>query len=257
MNKLHIKNNKIIKQDIDSSIKISIKEGIYDILKIELHILKDTTLEFIDFSDTSKLDIKIYVDSNITFNLYEGRNAKKSKIQNKFYVQENSVVNVERLYQIKHAKQLDLIFLNETNAMVNINFINVALDQGKYDIISYHNACKTKFIIKNRGVTLKKGSLSYHVTGIVYNGTKGCVVDQNNRILTLNDEKNLIKPVLLIEEEDVIANHSAYIGSIKPEELFYLTSRGLSSSEATNLIVKGYIQTTNDSLQNIVDVNWG
>ena len=88
MNKLHIKNNKIIKQDIDSSIKISIKEGIYDILKIELHILKDTTLEFIDFSDTSKLDIKIYVDSNITFNLYEGRNTKKSKIQNKFYVQE-------------------------------------------------------------------------------------------------------------------------------------------------------------------------
>lgn len=251
MNKIYIKNNQIT-SNLNNDLKLTY-ENTFDILKIKIHVNKNTTLELLDIGDTSKLDIKIYIEKNKTLNLIEGRRVNKSKIQNKYFLKENSILNIERLYQIKEAKQMDLIFLNEPKANVSINFTNISLGKGKYSLISYHNASLTNFDIKNRGVTLKKGSIEYHITGIVYNNMKKCVINQNNRILALNNEKNIIKPVLLIEEEDVIANHSAHIGSISDKEMFYFLSRGISIEQATNLILQGYIKNTNESLQKIIE----
>ena len=251
MNKIYIKDNQIT-TEINDDINITY-ENILDILKINIHINQNTTLELLDIGLESKLDIKIYIEKDKTLNLIEGRRVLKSKIQNKYFLKENSTLNIERLYQVNEAKQMDLIFLNEPKATAKIEFTNIALDKGKYSLISYHNASLTNFYIKNRGVSLKKGSLEYRITGIVYNNMKKCIIDQNNRILSLNDNKNLIKPILLIEEEDVVANHSAYIGSVSDEELFYFLSRGISKEQATNLILQGYINTTNESLQKIIE----
>ena len=40
---------------------------------------------------------------------------------------------------------------------------------------------------------------------------------------------------------DVIANHSAFIGTFKDEELFYLQSRGIPVDEASKLLIKGFL----------------
>lgn len=50
------------------------------------------------------------------------------------------------------------------------------------------------------------------------------------------------KPNLEIFADDVKASHGSTTGSVDPNHLFYLTSRGLSKKEAKNLLVQGFIQ---------------
>ena len=49
-------------------------------------------------------------------------------------------------------------------------------------------------------------------------------------------------PYLEIAEQDVSIGHEASVSRIGEEQLFYLTSRGLSESEASTMIVNGFIE---------------
>jgi Fe-S cluster assembly protein SufB len=49
-------------------------------------------------------------------------------------------------------------------------------------------------------------------------------------------------PYLEIEEQDVTIGHEASVSRIGEEQLFYLTSRGLSEAEASTMIVSGFIE---------------
>ncbi len=49
-------------------------------------------------------------------------------------------------------------------------------------------------------------------------------------------------PGLVSEVDDAELSHEAAIGKIREEELFYLMSRGLREEEATQLIVKGFVE---------------
>ena len=46
----------------------------------------------------------------------------------------------------------------------------------------------------------------------------------------------------MIDENDVTAGHAASIGQVDPEDMYYLMSRGLSESEATEMIVMGFVE---------------
>ena len=49
-------------------------------------------------------------------------------------------------------------------------------------------------------------------------------------------------PYIEIEEQDVTVGHEASVSRIGEEQLFYLTSRGLSEAEASTMIVSGFIE---------------
>ncbi len=49
-------------------------------------------------------------------------------------------------------------------------------------------------------------------------------------------------PSLIVDEKDVAAGHEATVGKIGEDQLFYLMSRGLSQSDATTLIVNGFLE---------------
>jgi Fe-S cluster assembly protein SufB len=49
-------------------------------------------------------------------------------------------------------------------------------------------------------------------------------------------------PYLEIDEQDVTIGHEASVSRIGEEQLFYLTSRGLSEAEASTMIVSGFIE---------------
>lgn len=50
-----------------------------------------------------------------------------------------------------------------------------------------------------------------------------------------------ITPCLEIQENEVSCGHGATIGTVDQEHLFYLMSRGLTKKQATDLIVKAFI----------------
>ncbi len=49
-------------------------------------------------------------------------------------------------------------------------------------------------------------------------------------------------PYIEVEEQDVSIGHEASVSRIGEEQLFYLTSRGLSEAEASTMIVSGFIE---------------
>ena len=60
--------------------------------------------------------------------------------------------------------------------------------------------------------------------------------------LILNPEARMeTYPGLISQVDDAELSHEAAIGKIREEELFYLMSRGLKEEEATQLIVKGFV----------------
>jgi Fe-S cluster assembly protein SufB len=49
-------------------------------------------------------------------------------------------------------------------------------------------------------------------------------------------------PYIEVDEDDVKIGHEASVSKIGEEQLFYLRSRGLSETEASTLIVNGFIE---------------
>ena len=48
-------------------------------------------------------------------------------------------------------------------------------------------------------------------------------------------------PILLIDEDDVVAGHAASVGRVDPLQLYYLMSRGITKHEAERLIIHGFL----------------
>ena len=261
MNKI-IVNGDSVTLNTNSSLDINVieKQDIFDITKIEINVLKSTSL-IIEYNnkEESKLDICIKVKENINFKLYELRCEEKVKIQYKYYLDINSNTLVNKFYNCNKVKELDVIYLNGENAEINYNYNSISKDKQDLDIVVYHMCKNTISNLNNKAVNLLNGKTKFNVTGMVYNGIKNCIVNQNNRIINLNDKKCTINPILIIDENDVEANHSALIGKFSDSELFYLMSRGITEEKALNLLIKGFLNVdikNKKKLDEIINMYW-
>lgn len=262
MNKIKIINEQIIYEESDDLIEVSLSDklDIFDIIKLQIKVLNDTDIQiYYEDEDESKLDVLIELKENVNCNLYELKKEQDVKIQYKYYLSQNSNLVIHKFYDCKNVKELDIIELNGENANIDYKFHTISKENQKYDIMIYHNSCKTKSKILNKGVNIENGELIFNVTGVVYNGVTDCEVDQNNRIITMNNNKCSINPNLLIEENDVIANHSALIGKFNEKEIFYLMSRGIKREDAIRLLTRGFLQDETifkEQIENIIDMYW-
>ena len=56
------------------------------------------------------------------------------------------------------------------------------------------------------------------------------------------DSRSDTYPYIEIDEDDVDIGHEATVSKIGEEQLFYLMSRGLSETEASAMIVNGFVE---------------
>jgi Fe-S cluster assembly protein SufD len=55
-----------------------------------------------------------------------------------------------------------------------------------------------------------------------------------------DDSEADASPKLIINNHDTEASHSATVGQVDAEELFYMTSRGIDQQQATDMLVEGF-----------------
>ena len=227
MNKI-IVNNDLVELQTNSLLNIDVyeRQDIFDVTKIKINVLKDTSL-MIEYNsnEKSKIDIEINIKKDVHFNLFELKEGNEIKVQYKYNLEEYSNVLVNKFYDVTILKELDIINLNGELSEINYNFNTISKDKQNIDIVVYHNHKNTISNLNNKAVNILDGSTTFNITGSVYNTITDCIINQNNRIINLNDKKCVINPILLIDENDVEANHSALIGKFSKEELFYLMSR--------------------------------
>lgn len=262
MNKILVHGDLIEQVDSDNAIEVNIsnKSDMFSVTKLKIKVLKDTNLNiYYENNENSKLDICIEVEENVNFNLFELREEEEIKVQYKYYLKANSYATINKFYDVNKVRELDIINLDGESANIEYNFKTISKDTQKYDMMIYHNYKNTISNVTNKGVNIKDGNIVFNVTGIVYNKINDCVINQNNRIINLNDKKCVINPNLLIEENDVEANHSALIGKFSDDELFYLMSRGINKEQALNLLIKGFLTENineKDQIEKIINKYW-
>lgn len=70
-------------------------------------------------------------------------------------------------------------------------------------------------------------------------GAKGSKGNEAETVLVASDNVvNETLPVILCDEDDVLGNHGASIGSLGPEQLRYLADRGIDEEEANMLCIR-------------------
>ncbi|ACV10565.1 SufBD protein [Halorhabdus utahensis DSM 12940] len=63
---------------------------------------------------------------------------------------------------------------------------------------------------------------------------------RENTLMLSDDSEADASPKLIINNHDTEASHSATVGQVDAEDLFYMTSRGVDEESATNMLVEGF-----------------
>lgn len=258
MNKIKVIDNNIEK-DINKNIEVKVSENqeFFDVKKIVINVLKDSDLEIEYNNKNFKADIEINLPENINFNLFELGINENLKVRYNYNLERFSNLTIHKFYDSKKVNELDEINLNGECANVNFILKTIATDKQVYNLKVFHNAKNTISNLINSGVNVT-GSIDFNVEGIVPNGIKDCELDQNNRIITFNDNVCKIDPKLLISEFDVVANHAALIGKFDEDEVFYLMRLGIDYNSAIILLVKGFLLDGmfDERLDKIIEKYW-
>ena len=265
MNKIILENDKIKKEELDNSIKYDLfTNDTFGITSLTLEITKDTSLELnYDFKENTKIETIIIVNKNVNLHLFEKIKGTNAKLRTKYYLKENSNTTVSKFNDIEEIKEYTIIYLEEPKAKIKYNLKTIAQKEENYDILTYHNASETISEINPNGVNIKDGKIKFNVSSFVPNKIIKCDASQNNKIINLTNNECIINPNLYIDEYDVTANHSAWIGTFKSDELFYLMSRGINKQEATKLLIKGFLtnkmeitEEEKELIKNTIDNYW-
>lgn len=86
-----------------------------------------------------------------------------------------------------------------------------------------------------------EGNMEIEVTADVLKMTKDNEIVENIKGINQGG-KIIVKPIMEVNTNEVIANHFVAISGVNKEELFYLESKGLSENEAKNLLLKGFLK---------------
>jgi len=110
---------------------------------------------------------------------------------------------------------------------------------GKMIHLAPHTSSKitSKSISKNGGRAAYRGLVKVIKGAADVRSTVVCdalLLDETSRTDTY--------PYIEIEENDVSIGHEASVSKVNEEQLFYLTSRGLSEEDAATMVVSGFIE---------------
>ncbi len=161
--------------------------------------------------------------------------------------QNASVLTVPLAFGAAVSKQNFGVTLNGTGADSKMYGLLFGGGRQHYDnhTLHHHIAGKTTSDINFKVVLKDKANSAY--TGLIKieNEAKTCEAYQENRNLLLTKGcKVETIPELEILNEDVICSHGATIGPIDPEMIFFLKCRGINKTEATRMIVSGFVEAT-------------
>lgn len=105
-----------------------------------------------------------------------------------------------------------------------------------------HFGKNSEGFILTHGVMKEAAQTIFNGIGKIEHGATKSNAQQESRVLMLSEHaRGDANPILLIDEDDVMAGHAASAGRVDPMQLFYLMSRGISKEEAERLIIHGFL----------------
>ena len=190
--------------------------------------------------NVQKLTVDLKKNSELEIMLFN------SNAELKCTLAENSMLVIYNIAFVNDIYEFNLnVDLNDKNANVHIINLYLGIDNSNLvsNIMINHYSKETKSLLDTYAIAKHQSHLILNNNAYIKNGMKNSDARQMTRGLNLSKNSSVkAQPNLLIDEYDVVASHSACIGSIDKEELFYLMSRGLSESQAQEMVILGFIE---------------
>ena len=157
------------------------------------------------------------------------------------------MITVPLVFGANLSKQNFGVILNDKGADSSIYGLLFGTRRQHFDYytLHHHASGQTTSNIDFKVVLRDKALSAY--TGLIRidEGAKVCEAYQENRNLLLSPGcRAETIPELEILNEDVSCSHGATIGSVDPQMLFYLASRGIPEDSAVRMIVSGFVAST-------------
>lgn len=199
----------------------------------KLNSIKESGKYFITIQEDSDYTIEIANDCDVSLYIISSNNIKFN-----IKVSENSKLELNTFLK-EGSINLESNLL--TNSTFNLNYSIISKVNSNSSIKVNHLGKMSKCNLRCHGFSLNKASIIFDVVGNILKDSSKCIHHQDNQIIESIDSLSMINPILLIDNYDVDASHSAYVGEFKEEELFYLMSRGISLSDSRFLLLKSFL----------------
>ena len=230
--------------------------------------MTDNAFAFVE-DDAEVLNIFVREDSNLSFSLGDlaeqgssdvcltllpGAKVQLYGLLKGLVPALNLLINCEKESQIEcffidfidnSTKSTVVIELNGEGARAIWKLASLARDKDnkEFDVIINHNVPNTYALSENYGIAKNSSKLAFLGVSDIKNGSIGASTRQVAKIVLFDkDAKGKSMPILKISENDITASHATSVGSLNENEVFYLTSRGISEEMAKNLITLGYFK---------------
>ena len=188
---------------------------------------------------------------------------KRGTILRRGLTYKDSLIN----WNVAAMDEADVYYDNTTNILgdgseANLKIVTLGVKEQKtyFNSEVVNQGLSSKGDILQHGVLLDRSHIVFNGVGFIVKGATGSNAYQSSRMLTLSSEaKADANPMLLIDENDVMAGHGASLGRIDEEQLYYLQSRGLTRKESSRLLVHGFLspvisELTVDKIKELVTV---
>lgn len=137
--------------------------------------------------------------------------------------------------------------LNKNNSVnVKVNLLSKSNITYNHSVVSDKDSINSFIInhiendsssnISNYGINTGNNKLFFTIDGVVNKKLSNITCNQSSKIINFKDGNSKIIPNLIIDSNDIIANHSAYIGEIGEEEKFYMKSRGINEENIRKIV---------------------
>ena len=201
-------------------------------------IFKETGEYIVEYTEDIKKKITFDIYSDVK--LIETSFNNKIELNNK-YIVNNGEVLVIKFYNNNSVYEEVNIDLCSPGSKIDYRFANICKGIEEYIININHKCMKTFSNIDNKSVALKNSKLNFVINSKVVKKAVKSVLNQNTRIVVMDECDAKISPNMFIDIDDVEAKHGSIIGSFKEEEIFYLMSKGINYNDTLKLLIKGYL----------------
>lgn len=207
------------------------------------NITNDLFITYNINDNSSLMQFNINANDSSDFNLYQTVNVFK-----------NSSYDLSQAYFNDGSLKIKLdVNLLKENARTNTNLACISRLEDKkiFDLNIVSNHSNTYGEMNNFGVVKDNATLIFNGIGKIEKNASQSTAHQSSKIITFSNGVNAqANPYLIIDESDVVASHSAAVGQMDEDQLYYLQSRGINFETASQLITYGYLKPVLNKIKN-------
>jgi len=183
-----------------------------------IKIEHDTILNAINLHNNMDLKFEVEKNATLTFNMFDYATTLKTKLDIELYDDSKFNLNVAFITEQKYELDINTKLYGD-NISANVNV---------------------------RGINEREGITRISMDGVVAGETHGCVINEYAKIINKSTFSNVLIPNLIVNTNDVEANHGVTVSHIDEGALFYLMSKGLDKISATKILEEGFILSIMD-----------